>query len=206
VDRIAEKASSVWEPLRELLSRRGIATVILFALIFKLDIAALEPMMRPFWVDRGLSLEAIGAVVASGRLVATIAGAAAGGVFTTRYGIFAGLWVLGLVQALSALVYWATAAFASSNSTVVLAAYFESFAAGLGTAAYLAFLMSICEKRYAATQFAVLSALLAVTRWIAGEFSGGLADRLGYANYFLLTFLLGLPAFALIPRLRRVTG
>jgi PAT family beta-lactamase induction signal transducer AmpG len=88
----------------------------------------------------------------------------------------------------------------------VLAAYFESFAAGLGTAAYLAFLMSICEKRYAATQFAVLSALLAVTRWIAGEFSGGLADRLGYANYFLLTFLLGLPAFALIPRLRRVTG
>jgi PAT family beta-lactamase induction signal transducer AmpG len=206
VDRIAEKASSVWEPLRELLSRRGIATVILFALIFKLDIAALEPMMRPFWVDRGLSLEAIGAVVASGRLVATIAGAAAGGVFTTRYGIFAGLWVLGLVQALSALVYWATAAFASSNSPVVLAAYFESFAAGLGTAAYLAFLMSICEKRYAATQFAVLSALLAVTRWIAGEFSGGLADRLGYANYFLLTFLLGLPAFALIPRLRRVTG
>jgi PAT family beta-lactamase induction signal transducer AmpG len=204
VDRMAEKAHSLWEPLRELFSRRGIATVIVFALIFKLDIAALEPMMRPFWVDRGLSLEAIGAVVASGRLIATIAGAAAGGVFTTRYGIFAGLWVLGLVQALSALVYWATAAFAASNSAVVLAAYFESFAAGLGTAAYLAFLMSICEKRYAATQFAVLSALLAVTRWIAGEFSGGLADRLGYANYFLLTFILGLPAFALIPRLRRI--
>jgi PAT family beta-lactamase induction signal transducer AmpG len=204
VDRTMEKAPTLWEPLRELFSRPGIVTVIVFALIFKLDIAALEPMMRPFWVDRGLSLEAIGAVVASGRLIATIAGAAAGGVFTTRYGIFAGLWVLGLVQAFSALVYWATAAFATSNSAVVLAAYFESFAAGLGTAAYLAFLMSICEKRYAATQFAVLSALLAVTRWIAGEFSGGLADRLGYANYFLLTFLLGLPAFALIPRLRRL--
>jgi PAT family beta-lactamase induction signal transducer AmpG len=62
--------------------------------------------------------------------------------------------------------------------------------------------MSVCEKRYAATQFAVLSALLALTRWIAGDFSGGLAERLGYANYFLLTFFLGLPAFALIPRLR----
>jgi PAT family beta-lactamase induction signal transducer AmpG len=204
VDRTSRPASSLWEPLRELLSRRGIVTVIVFALIFKLDIAALEPMMRPFWVDRGLSLEAIGAVLASGRLIATIAGAAAGGVFTTRYGIFTGLWVLGLVQALSALVYWATAEFASSNSVVVLAAYFESFAAGLGTSAYLAFLMSICERRYAATQFAVLSALLAVTRWIAGEFSGGLTEWLGYANYFLLTFLLGLPAFALIPRLRRL--
>jgi PAT family beta-lactamase induction signal transducer AmpG len=205
VDRGSEKAHSLWEPLKELLSRRGIATVIVFALIFKLDIAALEPMMRPFWVDRGLSLEAIGAVVASGRLVATIAGAAAGGLFTTRYGIFTALWVLGLIQAFSALVYWATAAYASSNSLVVLAAYFESFAAGLGTSAYLAFLMSICEKRYAATQFAVLSALLAVTRWIAGEFSGGLAERLGYANYFMVTFFLGLPAFLLIPRLRQAS-
>jgi MFS transporter, PAT family, beta-lactamase induction signal transducer AmpG len=202
VGRTADRAHRLSEPLRELLSRRGIATVIVFALIFKLDIAALEPMMRPFWVDRGLSLESIGAVVASGRLVATIAGAAAGGVFTTRFGIFTGLWVLGLIQAFSALVYWATATYASSNSAVVMAAYFESFAAGLGTSAYLAFLMSICERRYAATQFAVLSALLAVTRWIAGEFSGGLAERLGYGTYFLVTFFLGLPAFLLIPRLR----
>jgi PAT family beta-lactamase induction signal transducer AmpG len=65
--------------------------------------------------------------------------------------------------------------------------------------------MSVCEKRYAATQFAVLSALLALTRWIAGDFSGGVAERVGYANYFLLTFLLGLPAFALLPRLRHAS-
>jgi PAT family beta-lactamase induction signal transducer AmpG len=179
--------------------------VIFFALIFKLDIAALEPMMRPFWVDRGLTLEDIGAVVTSGRLVATVAGAAAGGVFTTRYGIFRGLWVLGLVQALSGLAYWGSAT-VSAKPVVVGAAYFESFAAGLGTSAYLAFLMSVCEKRYAATQFAVLSALLALTRWVAGDFSGGLAERLGYANYFLVTFLIGLPAFALIPRLRRIAA
>ncbi len=218
VDRTAGHAANLWEPLRALFGRPGIATVILFALIFKLDIAALEPMMRPFWVDRGLTLEDIGAVVTSGRLVATIAGAALGGVFTTRYGIFTGLWVLGLVQAFSGLVY-SRAASADvhvsyllgtlqfdGKSLVVSAAYFESFAAGLGTSAYLAFLMSVCEKRYAATQFAVLSALLALTRWVAGDFSGGLAERLGYANYFLVTFLIGLPAFALIPRLRRVSN
>jgi MFS transporter, PAT family, beta-lactamase induction signal transducer AmpG len=203
VERSAGRPASLWEPLRELLGRRGIGTVILFALIFKLDIAALEPMMRPFWVDAGLTLEEIGAVVTSGRLVATIAGAALGGVFTTRYGIFTGLWVLGVVQALSGLVYWGTAVADSTKGLVVSAAYFESFAAGLGTSAYLAFLMSVCEKRYAATQFAVLSALLALTRWIAGDMSGELAGRLGYGNYFLLTFFLGLPAFALIPRLRQ---
>ncbi len=91
------------------------------------------------------------------------------------------------------------------KTLIVGAAYFESFAAGLGTSAYLAFLMSVCEKRYAATQFAVLSALLALTRWIAGDVSGELAERLGYANYFLVTFFLGLPAFALIPRLRHAS-
>ena len=203
VERTPGPRPALWEPLRELLARPGIGWVIVFALLFKFDIAALEPMMRPFWVDRGLTLEEIGAVVTSGRLVATIAGAAAGGVFTTRYGIFTGLWVLGLFQAFSGLVYWGTAGIDSTKGLVVGAAYFESFAAGLGTSAYLAFLMSVCEKRYAATQFAVLSALLAVTRWIAGDLSGGLAERLGYSNYFLLTFFLGLPAFALIPRLRR---
>jgi PAT family beta-lactamase induction signal transducer AmpG len=201
-DRTTPKAGSIWEPLRELIGRPGIGTVVLFALIFKLDIAALEPMMRPFWVDAGLTLKEIGEMVAPGRLVATIAGAAIGGVFTTRYGLFTGLWVLGLVQAFSGLVYWATAVAEPAKPLVIGAAYFESFAAGLGTSAYLAFLMSVCEKRYAATQFAVLSALLAVTRWAAGDVSGGLAEQLGYANYFLLTFFIGLPAFALIPRLR----
>ena len=206
VDRGSVRTTSFWEPIRELLTRPGIGVVIAFALIFKLDIAALEPMMRPFWVDQGLTLEEIGAVVTSGRLIATITGAAAGGVFTTRYGIFTGLWVLGVIQALSGLVYWGTAATGSAKTPIIGAAYFESFAAGLGTSAYLAFLMSVCNKRYAATQFAVLSALLALTRWIAGDLSGELAERLGYASYFLLTFFLGLPAFALIPRLRHLSA
>jgi PAT family beta-lactamase induction signal transducer AmpG len=204
-ERTTARTETLWEPIRELVSRRGIWAVIIFALIFKFDIAALEPMMRPFWVDRGLTLEEIGAVITSGRLIATVTGAAAGGVFTTRYGIFTSLWVLGIIQAFSGLVYWGTAATGSAKAAVIGAAYFESFAAGLGTSAYLAFLMSVCEKRYAATQFAVLSALLALTRWIAGDLSGGLAEALGYANYFLLTFFLGLPAFALIPRLQHAS-
>jgi MFS transporter, PAT family, beta-lactamase induction signal transducer AmpG len=111
-----------------------------------------------------------------------------------------------LIQAFSGLVYWGTAATGSAKTPLIGAAYFESFAAGLGTSAYLAFLMSVCDKRYAATQFAVLSALLALTRWIAGDLSGELAERLGYASYFLLTFFLGLPAFALIPRLRHLSA
>ncbi len=193
----------IWEPIRALFRRPGIGLVILFALIFKLDVALLEPMMRPFWVDRGLSLEEIGAVLTTGRIVATIAGAVLGGVLTTRWGIGTALWSLGGVQAFSALGYFAAATFTSSKSAVYAAAFFENFAAGLGTAAFVAYLMSVAERRFAATQYALLSALMAVTRSGAGAVSGAMAESLGYGPYFLVTFLLGLPAFALIPLLRR---
>jgi PAT family beta-lactamase induction signal transducer AmpG len=62
--------------------------------------------------------------------------------------------------------------------------------------------MSVCERRYAATQFAVLSALLALSRTLAGGASGVLAEKMGYAHYFFLTFLLAIPAFALLPWIR----
>lgn len=199
---IGARPHAIWEPLRALLARKDIGAVVSFALLFKLDIAALEPMTRPFWVDRGFSLTEIGTVLTTGRILATLAGAALGGVLTSWWGIFRGLWVLGLVQAFSSLGYWAAASAAPSKALILSAALFENFAAGMGTAAYLAFLMSICEKRYAATQFALLSALLAVTRAVAGELSGGLAEQLGYALYFLLTFALAFPAYGLLPRIR----
>jgi PAT family beta-lactamase induction signal transducer AmpG len=176
--------------------------VALFALTFKLDINAMEPMTRPFWVDRGFTLEEIGAVLTTGRILATISGAVLGGILTSRWGIFRALWVLGAVQALSSLGYAAAASAGPSKPLVIGVALFENFAAGLGTAAFVAFLMSVCERRYAATQYAVLSAILALSRTLAGAASGGIAERVGYGHYFFLTFILGLPAFALIPLLR----
>jgi len=194
--------TSVWEPLRALLARRDIWVVVVFALFFKLDISAMEPMAKAFWVDRGLTMEEIGAVLTPGRIAATLSGAMLGGVLTTRWGIFRALWVLGLVQALSSLGYAGAAAMDAAKPGIIAVALFENFAAGLGTAAFVAFLMSVCERRYAATQYALLSALLALSRSAASAASGTLAERLGYAHYFGLTFLLGLPAFALLPWLR----
>jgi PAT family beta-lactamase induction signal transducer AmpG len=109
------------------------------------------------------------------------------------------------VQALSSLGYAAVASVPASKPLIIGAALFENFAHGLGTAAFLAFLMSVCERRYAATQFAVLSALLALSRTLAGGASGVLAENLGYARYFFLTFLLAIPAFALLPWIKGVS-
>ncbi len=200
----ATAGEPIWQPLRALLARPGVAWVLAFALLFKLGDAAMDPMTRPFWVDRGFSLQEIGALLTTGRMVATVAGAVLGGILTTRLGIFTALWSLGLLQAVSNLGYWAAAAVAPSKALRFAAALFENFSGGMGTAAFVAYLMSVCEHRFAATQYALLSALLALTRALVGPVAGGLTERIGYAKFFLLTFLLALPGFALLPALGRV--
>lgn len=197
----AQHTESLAEPLVAMLRRPGIWAVILFALSFKLDISAMEPMTKPFWIAAGLSLDQIAALT-TGRLIATLAGAALGGVLATRIGLFRALWTMGLVQLLSSLGYSAAAAVPPDLGIISAAALFENFAAGLGTAAFLAFLMSVCERRYAATQFALLTAVYALSRWAAGLASGVLTEQLGFSQYFLLTFAMGLPAYGLLPWIR----
>jgi PAT family beta-lactamase induction signal transducer AmpG len=173
--------------------------IFLFVLTFKLGDASMGPMVKPFWVDRGLSVEEIGTVSTTVGAILTVLGALLGGAVTSRWGIFHGLWTLGLLQAVSNLGYAAAAALGAGRVGIYSASMCESFTGGLGTAAFLAFLMHICDKRRAATEYALLSALFGLTRSLAGTFSGWGTEQIGYANYFALTFLLSFPAFALLP-------
>jgi PAT family beta-lactamase induction signal transducer AmpG len=183
------------------LARPGALPLFGFVLLYKLGDTAMGPMVRPFWVDRGLGLDAI-AFISSFGIGATVAGALVGGVVTSRFGIFHGLWVLGLLQALSNLGY-ATVAWADGGRAGVYAASLvESFTGGLGTAAFLAFLMNVCDKDQAATQYALLSALFNLSGMAVGSVSGAGAERLGYGPYFAATFLVALPAYALLPWVR----
>lgn len=174
-----------------------------FVLLYKLGDAAMGPMIKPFWVDRGMSLLEIGMISTTLGVGATIVGALAGGWLTSRIGIFRSLWALGLFQAVSNLVYAGAAAASVSRGWIYFASLFESFTGGLGTAAFLAFLMSICEKEQAAMQYALLSALFGLTRSLAGGASGWGAEHLGYATYFAFTFALALPAYIALPWVRR---
>ena len=196
----------VLEPVRELLSRPGVLVAGLFVLTFKLGDLALVPMVKPFWVDSGYSVEQIGWVQTTLGVAASIVGALVGGVATRRLGAFHALWVLGLVQALSNLTYWGAATAGAPTGLMYGAAVVEQFTGGLGTAAFLTFLMTLSSRRYAATQFALLSALYRVGGIAAGGLSGVLAARMGYASYFLLTFALALPAFVLLPWIGRAAA
>jgi PAT family beta-lactamase induction signal transducer AmpG len=188
-----------FRPLWDWLARPGAPSIFIFVLTYKLGESSMGPMIKPFWVDRGLSLEEIGFISTTLGVGASIGGALLGGALTTRWGIFRGLWVLGLLQALSHLGYVAVAQFDLGRPAIYAASLCESFAAGLATAAFLAFLMHICDKERAATEYALLSAIFGLTRSVAGSVSGWGTVHLGYAAYFGLTFLLALPAFALLP-------
>jgi MFS transporter, PAT family, beta-lactamase induction signal transducer AmpG len=194
---------AVWIPLRQFFAHPGFVFVLCFVLLYKLGDMALGPMVRPFWVDRHFSMLQIGTVPGTFGVVSTIGGALVGGVLTKRWGILRALLLLGLAQAASNLTYAAAAALPPSTALMYTASMVESFCGGLGTAPFLAFLMSICDKAHAATQYALLSALFGLTGMITGVASGWAAERLGYATYFTVTFFLAWPALLLLPWVRR---
>jgi len=204
-------SAPLFAALIEMLKRRYILPVILFVLTYKLGDVALGPMVKPFWVDAGFTDAEIGAVSVNIGLGLSIAGGVAGGWFIDRVGVFRALWMLGLAQALANLGYvWAASAIPHagvSPSDLMLthrvviysASAIESFALGLGSAAFLAFLMAIVNKKYSAAEYALLSSLFALTRHLAGFASGFGAHYMGYESYFLLTFFLHFPAYVFLP-------
>ena len=107
--------------------------------------------------------------------------------------------MLGLVQAFSHLGYAAAAWSGAGRPAIYAASLGESFAAGLGTAAFLAFLMNVCDKQQAATQYALLSALFNLSGSVAGSLSGVGVERFGYGTYFALTSVAALPAYGFLP-------
>jgi PAT family beta-lactamase induction signal transducer AmpG len=198
-------AASWWDELATWGLAPGAASLFLFAVLWKLGDAAMSPMLKPFWLDTGLTLEEVGAVSMALSTVATIVGALVGGEVTSRAGIGTALWSLGGLQALSNLAY-AAAALEPGRPLVYGASVVESFCGGLGTAAFLAVLMRACERHQAATRFAILTAVAGLTRTIAGSVSGYGAESLGYFGWFALTCGLSIPGLALVPSMARRYG
>ena len=171
--------------------------VVAFVLLFKLGDAAMGPMVKPFWLDVGLSVEEVGLVSISLGTGLTVLGALAGGELWRRLGAVKGLWLMGGLQALSNLGY-ALAATWPSRPAVYGASVVESFTGGLGTAAFLAALMALTGGRQATTRFALLTALMGLTRTVAGAASGFGAAHWGYGAWFAATFALALPGLLLV--------
>ncbi len=186
-------------PLKDLLTRRYAWALIPFVLLFKVGDAMMGAMIYPFWVDRGFSRAEIGLISGTLGTVFSITGSLVGGFWIKFLGIGRALWIFGAFQALSNLGYAYAALPGKGRVEVYAASVIESFTGGLGTAAFLAFLMSLCRKEMSASQYALLAMLFSFSRAVSGALSGFGAEHFGYAAFFFYTFLAALPAFVLIP-------
>jgi PAT family beta-lactamase induction signal transducer AmpG len=202
-----ESRAATIAPLRRWLAQGGAVPVFVFVLLYRVGDRAMGPMVMPFWVDRGFSDEEIALVRNALGIGATVLGAIVGGVTVARIGIGRSLWWLGAVALASNLGYAAAAAFPESGRVGVFAAsVIESFTSGLAGAAFLSYLMRICQKEHAAVQYALLTAVYAVSGSLVAMPSGWLTERVGYAAYFALTAAMALPAFVFLPRARAWIG
>lgn len=194
---------AVIEPLREFFSRHGAWGLLLLIVLYKLGDAFAGSLTTAFLI-RGVEFTPteVGAINKGMGLAATLVGVVFGGVLMAKLGLFRSLMVFGILQALSNLTFMWLASIGKDYAVMVLAVGFENLSGGMGTAAFVALLMAMCDKRFTASQFALLSALAAVGRVYVGPASGYMVESIGWTTFFGFTFLIALPGLVLLLMLR----
>ncbi len=194
---------SVVEPLRELLGSPSAATLLLVVLLFKAGDAFANRLFTPFMMDVGFTKTEI-AVIAKGLFtVSALTGSVLGGVLMVRLGLLRSMLVFGVLQALSNLLYCVLAVSGKSYPIMVAAVVIEHVAGAMGGIALVALIMALCDARYSAFQYALLSALALLPRYSLGGPAGWIADHRGWYVYFVVSFMLALPGLTIVWLKRR---
>ena len=199
-----EARRDVWGAFRSWKGRGSVGLVLCFVLLYRVGDLGMAPMLKPFWVDRGLSHAEMALISTTLGAIATMGGAVVGGWIVSRLGIGRALLVVGILALASNLGY-AVAAWLpeSGRAGIYTASLVESFCSGLAAAGFLSFLMNICDRRHAAVQYATLTGLYALPGTFAGAVSGVAVESMGYGHYFAVTAALALPAFLFLPSARK---
>jgi PAT family beta-lactamase induction signal transducer AmpG len=190
-------------PFIEFFERQGWLTgisILAFVVFYRFGDAMISNMSTPFLLQAGFTQSDVGAIQGGLGLIATIGGVFAGGAVIGAIGLNRSLWVLGGAQALSNLAYVALARSGSDYGLLTITIVTENICSGLGTAALVGFMTYLCNPRFSATQYALLSSVMAVTRDVLVAPAGALAEVTGWPLFFLLSFLAAFPGFLLLPR------
>lgn len=195
-------AEAVVLPFADFFQRVGFIRavfVLLFIITYKYSDSLAGSMTTPFLLQTGFSQSEVGAVFLGAGVIATILGVLAGGAVIGRLGINRSLWIFVVFQGLSNLTYYVLSLAEKSHSLMVSAVVVENFGLGLVTAGMTAFLMSMCNKRFTATQFALLSSLMAASRDVLVAPGGKIAESVGWPSFFLITVAMAIPPLVLLP-------
>jgi len=189
---------AVVDPLIDYFSRKEAVWILAFILFYKLGDTMASAMTTPFYLDIGFSKTQIGAVVKLFGFWATVGGTLLGGVIMLRLDINRSLWVFGFFQAVSTAGFAVLAQIGNSLFALSAVITFENLSSGMGTAAFVAFMASITNKKFTATQYALLSSLMGVPRVIASAPTGFIAKNLGWEVFFISCTLIAAPGILLL--------
>ena len=189
---------AVVAPFTQFMQRDGWVFILLFIMLYKLGDAYLGVMANPFYVEMGFTKHEIAAVSKVFGLGATIVGGLLGGAIVYRYGIRQALLVGGVLMAASNLVFAVQAAVGHSVPMLMVTIAVENLTGGMGTAAFVAYLSSLCDVAYTATQYALLSSFMAFARDVLSASSGWLADQVDWVAFFVISTGLAVPGLVLL--------
>lgn len=185
-------------PFLDFLRRRGWPAILAFILLYKFGDAVLAVMKVPFFLELGFTKTDIAEVVKIFGLVTILLGGLLGGLVVARIGILRGLLVCGLAMALSNLIFVAQAWVGADLAMLALTVSVENITTGMGTTAFVAYMSSLCNVAYTATQYALLTSLMAFGRTTLSACAGWLADRMDWPTFFVVTTLAAAPGLMIL--------
>jgi PAT family beta-lactamase induction signal transducer AmpG len=206
---ITSLSQAVVGPAQEFLHRSGAGRAVMLlalVLLYRWPDGLLGVMAVPFLLQQGFSPAVVGMVQAGWGIAATIAGTILGGLLFGRLGMNRSLWLFALFGAAGNLSYALLARFGGGMAGLLAAVGLENLSGGMVGAAFVALLMSLCNPRFSATQYALLSGVYALSRSLLSGHAGFVAERVGWSPFFLLTVASALPAFVLMSRLTPWNG
>jgi MFS transporter, PAT family, beta-lactamase induction signal transducer AmpG len=191
---------AVWGPFVGMLGQHRALEILAFVLLYKLSDNLTQALTGPFLVQMGFTGFDRGVAVGTVGWLAIIAGTFAGGLLTNRIGLGPALWVGGFLQIFSNLGYAAVAHVGNDRTLMYGATAFEYLATGLGNGAFGVLLLRLTQKRFSATQYALLSSLFTLPRVLAGPPAALLADAIGWRDFFIFTLATGVPGLVMLYR------
>jgi PAT family beta-lactamase induction signal transducer AmpG len=195
---VGEAIVAYFSPLLEFLRRQGALVVLLFVLIHKIGDTLANLTLRLLFQDLGFSNDEVAFYDVGIGFVALLIGVFAGGILYARLGMKRSVLISLVLMAVSNFSFAALAAAGHSNIGMAAAVGFENFASGIGGVTVVAYLSALCNLRFTASQYALLSALASIAgRFLTGTTVGALIDGIGYVNFYLLTTVVALPGVLL---------
>ncbi len=185
-------------PFIDYFTRPGALLLLAFILFYKIGDQMATTMTMPFYLEIGFSKTEIGTIVKLFGFWATIGGGLLGGVILLRWGILRSLWIFGILQAVSTAGFALLANLPPTLSLLAGVIAFENLSGGMGTAAYVAYMASLTNKKFTATQYALLSSLMGVPRVLAAAPTGYAVSALGWSSFFVFCTLAALPGLMLL--------